>query len=215
MFTGLIEDLGTVRELRSAGTGGRLSVTTGIPAGELVLGESIAVNGVCLTVVSIGRDSFTADVSPETLEHSTLGRLAAGSRVNLERALRLGDRLGGHLVSGHIDGTGEIVGRVREANAVRFAIRAGEALTRYVVAKGSIAVDGISLTVNGVDGNRFELAVIPHTLEVTTLQGRQAGDQVNLEVDIIGKYVERLLGPGQASGAGGLALETLAKHGFL
>ena len=210
MFTGLIEDLGAVRELRPAGTGGRLSVTTGIPAGDLVLGESIAVNGVCLTVVSIGRDSFVADVSPETLERSTLGRLAAGSRVNLERALRLGDRLGGHLVSGHIDGTGEILGRVREANAVRFAIR-----TRYVVAKGSIAVDGISLTVNGVGGDRFEVAVIPHTLEVTTLQGRQAGDRVNLEVDIIGKYVERLLGPQQASGAGGLALETLAKHGFL
>lgn len=215
MFTGLIEDLGTVRELRTSGSGGRLTVATAIPAGELVMGESIAVNGVCLTVVAIGRDGFTADVSPETLECSTLGRLGAGSRVNLERALRLGDRLGGHLVSGHIDGTGEIVSRVRDANAERFTIRAGDDLTRYVVAKGSIAVDGISLTVNGVDGERFELTVIPHTLAVTTLHIRKVGDRVNLEVDIIGKYVERLLGSRPRRERGGLALETLAKHGFL
>jgi riboflavin synthase len=216
MFTGLIEDLGTVRELRRSGASARLAVATAIPAADLVLGESIAVNGVCLTVVTIGSDFFVADVSPETLDCSTLGQLTADRRVNLERALRLSDRLGGHLVSGHIDGIGEVAGRVRDGNAERFTIRAATSLTRYVVDKGSIAVDGISLTVNQVQGDRFELAVIPHTLEVTTLGGRRVGSAVNLEVDLIGKYVERLLGLRQESGnERGLGLETLAKHGFL
>lgn len=216
MFTGLIEDLGRVRELRLAAASAQLTVATAIPTESLVLGESIAVNGVCLTVVTIGRDSFTADVSPETLGCSTLGRLTTGSPVNLERALRLSDRLGGHLVSGHIDGTGEVVGRVREANAVRFTIRAEPALTRFVVAKGSIAVDGISLTANKTHEDRFELTIIPHTLDVTTLRDRQIGSAVNLEVDIIGKYVERFLGLRQEPDKGqGLDLEVLAKHGFL
>ena len=215
MFTGLIEDLGRVRELRRSGDSARLTVATSIPTRELILGESIAVNGVCLTVVTIGRDAFTADVSPETLACSTLGKLVNGSRVNLERALRLGDRLGGHLVSGHIDGVGEVLGRVLDANAVRFPLRAPAALSRYIVGKGSVAVDGISLTVNVSHGDRFELAIIPHTLEMTTLAERQVGSQVNLEVDIIGKYVERLLGFRESENAPGLGLETLAKHGFL
>lgn len=216
MFTGLIEDLGTVRGLQRAGAGGRLSVTTSIPATELVLGESIAVNGVCLTVVAIDDGGFTADVSPETLERSNLGGLRSGSAVNLERALRLGDRLGGHLVSGHIDGTGSIAERRQDGNAVRFALHAGWQICRYVVAKGSIAIDGISLTVNRVDEERFEVAIIPHTLAVTTLHDARPGRTVNLEVDIVGKYVERLLGPRQdPADGGGIDLDTLAKHGFL
>ena len=216
MFTGLIEDLGSVRELRLTGEGGQLTVATAIPATELVLGESIAVNGVCLTVVAISRDGFTADISPETLGHSTLGRLSTGSPANLERALRFGDRLGGHLVSGHIDGVGEIVERRKEANAVRYAVRAGREICRYIVAKGSVAIDGISLTVNQVTEERFEVAIIPHTLAATTLRQARVGQAVNLEVDVIGKYVERLLGPRQDAGTGaGIDLDTLAKHGFL
>ena len=216
MFTGLIEDLGTVRELRPAGSGARLTVATAIPGSELVLGESIAVNGICLTVVAIEGGAFTADVSPESLQRSTLGRLTAGNRVNLERALRLGDRLGGHLVSGHIDGTGEIVNRSTDGNAVRFTIRCGKEWGRYIVPKGSVAIDGISLTVNQVGADRFDVSIIPHTLGLTTLKDRQPGAQINLEVDVIGKYVERLLGPRDAAGeGGGLALQTLAKHGFL
>ncbi|AMV72184.1 riboflavin synthase [Desulfuromonas carbonis] len=216
MFTGLIEDLGTVRELRPSGTGARLTVATAIPWNELVLGESIAVNGICLTVVAIDRGAFAVDVSPETLQRSTLGRLASGNRVNLERALRLGDRLGGHLVSGHIDGTGEVVARVPDSNAIRFTIGCGGNLSRYIVPKGSVAIDGISLTVNQVEGDRFEVSIIPHTLAMTTLKHREPGARVNLEVDVIGKYVERLLGPRETPGeGGGLALETLAKYGFL
>ncbi len=216
MFTGLIEDLGTVRELRPSGAGARLTVSTAIAGNEMTLGESIAVNGICLTVVAIDRGAFSVDVSPETLQRSTLGRLGAGHRVNLERALRLGDRLGGHLVSGHIDGTGEIAARTKDSNSIRFTISCSKDLSRYIVPKGSVAIDGISLTVNQVEEDRFDVSIIPHTLEMTTLKHREPGARVNLEVDVIGKYVERLLGPRETPGkGGGLALETLAKHGFL
>jgi len=216
MFTGLIEDLGTIRELRRGSDAVRLAVTTTIPAAELTLGESIAVNGICLTVTDIRADGFRADVSPETVERSTLGALGPGSRVNLERALRLGDRLGGHLVSGHVDGVATVTSRRRDRNAVRFMFRAAEGVCRYLVEKGSVAIDGLSLTVNRVSGQEFEVSVIPHTLALTTLQFRDAGDAVNVEVDLIGKYVERLLQrrDDPVSGAG-LGLEALAKHGFL
>lgn len=216
MFTGLIEDLGTVRELRKSADSVRLTVATGIAMTELELGESIAVNGICLTVVSFGDGQFSADVSPETVSCSTLSALASGSRVNLERALRFGARLGGHLVSGHVDIVGTVVALVRDGNAYRFTFQLPVEVNRYVVEKGSVAIDGISLTVNSVTEDTFSVAIIPHTLAETTLKDRQVGSRVNIETDIIGKYVERLLSP--ASGGekrSPVDLEFLAKHGFL
>ncbi|OHB27364.1 MAG: riboflavin synthase subunit alpha [Desulfuromonadaceae bacterium GWC2_58_13] len=216
MFTGLIEDLGTVRELRKSADSVRLTVATGIPMSEIELGESIAVNGICLTVVAFGDGQFSADVSPETVSRSTLAFLVPGSRVNLERALRLGGRLGGHLVSGHVDGVGTVVSLTRDGNAYRFTFRLSAEVNRYVVEKGSIAIDGISLTVNRVTEDTFSVAIIPHTLAETTLKDRQVGATVNIETDIIGKYVERLMGraPG-GEPRSPVDLEFLAKHGFL
>ena len=216
MFTGLIEDLGTVREFRQGAESIRLTVGTGIPMAELQLGESIAVNGICLTVISFGGGVFTADVSPETLDRTSLGGLAPGARVNLERALRLSDRLGGHLVSGHVDALATITERRRDANAIRFTFALPEAVNRYLVEKGSVAIDGISLTINAVADQTFSVAVIPHTLEMTTLKEKSVGARVNIEVDIIGKYVERLMG-GREQGPEKkpLNLDFLAKHGFL
>ncbi len=162
MFTGLIEDLGTLRELRLGSSQAHLIVATNLPMAELTLGESIAVNGVCLTVTSFGEGAFTADVSPETLDCTSLGRLSRGSRVNLERALRLSDRLGGHLVSGHVDGLAKITDLYRDGNAWRFTFKADAAVMDFLVAKGSVAIDGISLTVNEVSEDIFSLAIIPH-----------------------------------------------------
>lgn len=215
MFTGLIEDLGTVRELRRESNRVRLTVGTAIPAAELHLGDSVAVNGICLTVVDIGTGSFTADVSPESLECTTLGELSAGSRVNLERALRLNDRLGGHLVSGHVDAVATIGERLQDRNAIRFTFRLPAAVNRFVAEKGSIAIDGVSLTVNSVTEETFAVAVIPHTLAMTTLQEKKTGDCVNIETDLIARYIARLLGVEGAKPAGSLNLDFLAKHGFL
>lgn len=216
MFTGLIEDLGTLRELRREGDVVRLTIATAIPAAELKLGESIAVNGICLTVVAIGGGTFSADVSPETLERSTLGEISPGRMVNLERALRLCDRLGGHLVSGHVDAVATIVEAIRDKNAVRFTFRLPAAVNRYVAEKGSVTIDGISLTVNAVTAETFGVAVIPHTLAMTTLREKQAGARVNVEIDLLSRYVARLLeGGGSAPAGRRLDLEFLAKHGFL
>jgi len=215
MFTGLIEDLGTLRELRRGSSQVRLTVETAIPAAELHLGDSVAVNGICLTVVDIGHGSFTADVSPETLECSTLGDLSAGSRVNLERALRLSDRLGGHLVSGHVDAIATISERIEDRNAIRFTFRLPAAVNRFVAEKGSVAIDGISLTVNAVSDDTFAVAVIPHTLAMTTLREKKSGDRVNIETDLIARYIARLLGVEKAQQRDPLNLEFLAKHGFL
>jgi len=216
MFTGLIEDVGTVRELRQSADSVRLKVATAIPMHELELGESIAVDGICLTVVQFGDGFFAADVSPETVSRSTLGALTPGRRVNLERALRLGARLGGHLVSGHVDAVATVTALVRDGNAYRFTFKLAPEVNRYVVDKGSIAIDGISLTVNSVTEDTFSVAIIPHTLEATTLKDRQVGSQVNIETDIIGKYVERLLGRDAGGGArSAVDLDFLAKHGFL
>jgi riboflavin synthase len=217
MFTGLIEDLGTVRQLQTGAENGRITIATGLPMSEIAVGDSIAVNGVCLTVTSFGGGLFSADVSPESLLRTTLGGLNPGQRVNLERALRLSDRLGGHLVSGHVDGVGTVLERFRDRNAVRFTFQLPRDLSRYLVEKGSVAVDGISLTVNAVGEDTFDVAVIPLSLAKTTLQDRPVGARVNIETDILGKYVERLLSnrgtesPETAS----LGLEFLAKHGFL
>jgi riboflavin synthase len=215
MFTGLIEDLGTLRDIRTGSDQARLTVTTGLPMTELTVGESIAVNGVCLTVTSFGEGAFTADVSPETLGCTSLGHLSRGSRVNLERALRLSSRLGGHLVTGHVDGQGRIVERRKDGNAWRFKFQTDTSVCSLLVAKGSVTIDGISLTVNEVFDDAFSLAIIPHTLSMTTLQDRNVGDDVNIETDLIGKYVARYLQGGPAPKPPGVTMDLLAKNGFL
>ncbi len=216
MFTGLIEDLGEIRELRKGSDSVRLTVATRIPMDEIRLGDSIAVNGICLTVVSFGGGLFSADVSPETVRCTTLSELGSGSIVNLERALRLSDRLGGHIVSGHVDAVATVTERLQDRNAVRFTFRLSPAANRYLVEKGSVAIDGISLTVNAVTDEGFSVAIIPHTLARTTLNDKGVGGRVNIETDIIGKYVERLFG-GRCSDSSArpVDFEFLAKHGFL
>lgn len=216
MFTGLIEDLGTLRRFQKTGDSGRITVATGIPMQEIVMGESIAVNGVCLTVVAFGNGTFTADVSPESLGRTNLGQLHVGSRVNLERALRLSDRLGGHIVSGHVDAQGLVIERFQDQNAVRFHIEVPTAQMRYLVEKGSVTVDGISLTVNAVAERSFGIAVIPHSLARTTLQWCEPGTRVNIETDILGKYVERLLHPAASEPEKSpIDLDFLARNGFV
>ncbi|NIP48510.1 MAG: riboflavin synthase [Gammaproteobacteria bacterium] len=215
MFTGLIEDVGTVRDIRISADQAVLSVKTAIPMSELKLGESIAINGVCLTVTQFGDGLFCADVSPETLNCTTLGKLSNGSRVNLERALRLTDRLGGHMVTGHVDGLAKVVERRQEGNAWRFSFQADESLCALLVAKGSVAIDGISLTVNEVAAESFSLAIIPHTLNMTTLDEFKVGDNVNVETDLIGKYVAKFIANNGTGKPQGVTMETLAKHGFL
>jgi riboflavin synthase len=194
MFTGIVEELGEVVEITGDGESGRLAVRGRVVTADARHGDSIAVNGVCLTVVQTRGDVFTADVMAETLKRSDLGQLRAGDRVNLERAATLGTRMGGHLVQGHADGTGTVLSKVpgREWTAVRFSLPPG--LSRYVVEKGSITVDGVSLTVVGVAEESFEVGLIPTTLALTTLGHKEVGDPVNLEVDVIAKHVERLLG---------------------
>jgi riboflavin synthase len=216
VFTGLIEDLGTLRRFQKSGDSGRITIATAFPMQEIVMGESIAVNGVCLTVVDFGGGSFTADVSPESLARTNLGQLNTGSRVNLERALKLSDRLGGHIVSGHVDTQGVVTERRQDQNAVRFTIEVPQSQIRYLVEKGSVAIDGISLTVNAVAEQTFSVAVIPHSLAKTTLQWCEPGVRVNVETDILGKYVERLLRPAQSTPKeGSISLDFLAKNGFM
>lgn len=218
MFTGIIEAVGTLADLQRRGADLRLRLHTGkLDLSDAKLGDSIAVNGVCLTVVELPGDGFWADVSGETLAHTTLGGLSTGEAVNLERALTPTTRLGGHLVSGHVDGVGEVARRSDDGRSVRFVIRAPAELARYIARKGSICVDGISLTVNGVDGNEFELNIVPHTLAETTMHRFQSGRRVNLEVDIIARYLERMLqgGQGTADTGNGITRELLARHGFV
>lgn len=195
MFTGLVEDIGTIERLDRRSDAVILTIAPGsMDPAELALGESVAIDGVCLTVTERDARTFTVLAGGETLRRTNLGALRVRSRVNLERAMRVGDRLGGHLVSGHVDAVGEIASRRDLGANVDIAIRAPAEALRYVVEKGSITVDGISLTVNRVDDYSFAVALIPHTVEKTTLASRRAGDRVNLEVDVIGKYVEKLLG---------------------
>ena len=195
MFTGIIEGVGRIAALEARGGDVRLRVDAGSLAFDAVqLGESIAVNGVCLTVVEFDAASFAADASNETLSLTTLGSLRAGAPVNLERAMRPTDRLGGHLVSGHVDGVGSVVHTWDDGRAQRWVFAAPAALRRYIAAKGSICVDGVSLTVNEVDADGFEVALIPHTISHTAFAQTRAGDAVNLEIDLVARYVERLLG---------------------
>lgn len=193
MFTGIVEETGKIRSAQTGGTSGRLDIEADIVIEGTKIGDSIAVNGVCLTVVELGTDGFTADVMPETVERSSLGKCRPGDKVNLERAMAADGRFGGHIVSGHIDGTGRIESLEDDGIAVWVSIRAEKALLKYIVEKGSVAIDGISLTVAYVDGDRFKVSVIPHTGEATMLLEKKPGDTVNLENDIIGKYVDKLM----------------------
>jgi riboflavin synthase len=201
MFTGIVQAIGRIKSSAPAAPGRRLEIAAGaLPLDDVRLGDSIAVAGVCLTVTAQREGAFCVDVSPETLAHTTLGARAAGARVNLEKALRLADRLGGHLVSGHVDGVGEVLARETRAEYVFFRLRAPTSLARYIAHKGSICVEGVSLTVNRVEGADFELLLIPHTLRETTLDELCPGQCANLEVDLIARYLERMLEPASQTG---------------
>lgn len=198
MFTGLVEEVGTVAGIRRGRCSAVLSIRAERVLEGLRIGDSVAVDGVCLTVIDIARDGFSADAMHETLRRSTLATARPGRCVDLERALKLGDRLDGHIVAGHVDGTGRIAARTRDDNAVWYEIEAPAQVTRYVVEKGSVAIDGVSLTVAELTPAGFKVSIIPHTLAATALVDRLPGDAVNLEADIVGKYVERLLDPYRA-----------------
>ena len=218
MFTGIIEAIGSIRALTPKGGDVRVYVETGkLDLTDVKLGDSIAVNGVCLTAVALPGDGFWADVSRETLARTAFIDFKTGSKVNLEKALTPTSRLGGHLVSGHIDGVGEIIARADNARAVQFTIRAPRELAKYIAHKGSITVDGTSLTVNAVNGAEFELTIVPHTLAETIMVDYRAGRQVNLEVDLLARYLERLLLGDKAvePAASGLTASFLAEHGYL
>ena len=211
MFTGIIEEIGKISNIKRGARSAILSIQASKVLEDAHLGDSIRVNGVCLTVTTLNGDVFTADVMNETLSRSSLGSLRAGSPVNLERAMAAGGRFGGHIVSGHIDGTGRIASVTRDDNAVWFRIMADKKLLRYIVEKGSIAIDGISLTVAKTDSESFSVSIIPHTIGQTILGTRKVGDTVNLENDIIGKYVEKLMQNDES----GVTLDLLAKNGFM
>jgi riboflavin synthase len=214
MFTGLVEDVGRVEriDVLPSRKGLRLAIAAHLLDEELPVGASLATDGVCLTVTAWKRGAVGCEVGPETIERTTLGELRVGAAVNLERPLKLGDRLGGHLVAGHVDGTGRVADVRPRGEAVDFTIGAAPELLRYVVEKGSIAVDGISLTVNRVDAAGFSVSIIPHTQLATTLGQKSPGARVNLEVDLIGKYVEKLVGPWRGPG---LTIEKLKEHGHV
>jgi riboflavin synthase len=210
MFTGIIAAMGSIRRVTRKGEDALLEVEGAMPLEDIRIGDSIAVNGACLTVTNKADRHFTADVSAETLSRTNLGFLRAGDRVNLEKALRFNDFLGGHLVLGHVDGQGKLREKASKTNSIIFGIEIPEGLMRYIVEKGSVAVDGVSLTVNRCEKNKFYVNMIPHTAQVTTLGFKKAGDAVNIETDIIGKYVERFMQPRK-----GMDMGFLAEHGFL
>ena len=211
MFTGIIKAKGTISAMEKRGGDVRLSVRSdGLPWAEYEVGESIAVNGVCLTAVALREDGFDTDVSVETLDVTALGGLSTGSEINLEPSISLGERLGGHLVSGHVDCTGKIVSSTADARSIRLAIEIPREYARYVAKKGSVCVDGVSLTVNEVSGNTFELNIIPHTADVTIIGDYAPGTVVNIEVDLLARYLERLL----SKDGDGISIEFLKAHGY-
>lgn len=219
MFTGIIQAVGSIASMQDIGGDKRVRLNTAeLELASVELGDSIAVSGVCLTVIEKHSGGFSADVSGETLSRTSLGNLKKNSPVNLEKAVTPTTALGGHLVSGHVDGLGEIINRQADARSIKFSVRTPAALARYIAEKGSICIDGISLTVNAVDGDVFELNIVPHTLEQTTMAGFSIGTQVNLEVDIIARYLERLLLGDKAAQAGSSGTELtqafLAENGF-
>ncbi|GIW46580.1 MAG: riboflavin synthase subunit alpha [Deltaproteobacteria bacterium] len=209
MFTGIVEDVGEIKNIVSKEKEVLFTIKTGsIDVKEVSLGESIAVNGTCLTVIAKGDDSFTVEASYETLRRTNLSSLGIGSKVNLERSLKVGGRLGGHILSGHIDGVGRVESLKREGESLEVWFEVPKELSKYIVEKGSIAVDGVSLTVNQVKGNRFSVVIIPYTQRATTFSGLKTGDLVNIECDILAKYVEKLIGEGKE---GKESLEELIK----
>lgn len=217
MFTGIIEAVGKIVSLEQHGGDARLCLHTGaLDMADVRHGDSIAVNGVCLTVIEFKPSSFCADVSGETMACTTLGGLHAGDAVNLEKALLAISRLGGHLVSGHVDGIGVVLERESQARSVRLRVQVPAELARYIAAKGSVCMDGVSLTVNRVEGAVFDVNIVPHTAQATTLGAYVAGGRVNVEVDLIARYLERLLrGQGREDDSGTVTREFLAQHGFL
>jgi len=211
VFTGIIKAQGRIAAIEKRGGDVRLRVTAdGLPWPDYAVGDSIAVNGVCLTAVRLLEDGFDTDVSVETLDVTTLKHLEVGDSVNLEPALRVGDALGGHLVSGHVDGIGRMTARSDDARSIRMTFELPAELARYVARKGSICVDGVSLTINEVSGNTFGLNIIPHTAEMTTMGNYEVGTAVNIEVDLLARYIERMLG----NDAGGLSIDFLREHGY-
>jgi riboflavin synthase len=218
MFTGIIEAVGTVAALESRGSDVRVTIRSGkLDLNDVKLGDSIAVNGICLTAVALPGDGFVADVSNETMRRSAFVDLKSGSRVNLEKALTPTTRLGGHLVSGHVDGVGELLSLDNDGRSVKMRIQAPAELAKYIAEKGSITVDGVSLTVNAVNGALFDLNIVPHTMQETTLLDFSVGQRINLEVDLIARYLERLLLGDKASQgkSEGITMAFLAEHGFM
>ncbi len=217
MFTGIVEEVGSVREIVHGSMSIRLSISCIKILDDVSIGDSIAVNGICLTVTDIGTGCFSADVMPETMRKTGLEKLKIAERVNLERALRLSDRLGGHILTGHIDGTGTIIGRTEEGNAIWLTIQAPDEVLKYIVMKGSVALDGTSLTVAYTDNRAFKVSLIPLTAEKTNLGSKRAGDKINIECDVIGKYVEKLTKGynGRQSGKKDISTDFLRENGFI
>jgi riboflavin synthase len=221
MFTGIIEGQGNIAAIRSSGQGNRVTIEAGFSLDQTKVGDSISVNGACLTAVKIEDRRFEVDVSPETLKTTIFDQAKVGDRVNLERAMRFSDRIDGHLVSGHVDGTGILKQREILGNAIIVTIEAAESLTRYMIAKGSVALDGISLTINSSNAGSFSISIIPHTAKLTTIGTKNRGDRVNIETDMIGKYVERFLsgvsqtGKDQILKRSTIDQEYLLKTGFI
>lgn len=215
MFTGIIEEKGTVVTVKKSVVSSRITFSASIVTSDIHEGDSIAVNGVCLTATDISSNNFTADVMAETMRRSSLGSLKPGDHVNMERAMLCGGRFGGHIVSGHIDGTGQIVSLKREENAVWVKISAESKIMRYIIEKGSVALDGISLTVATVSDKDFSVSIIPHTGDETTLLAKKPGDIINIECDMIGKYVEKFLVTPEKSQKSNITSEFLMKNGFM
>ena len=213
MFTGIVEEVGTIKHIKRGQNSAILTIQAKTVLEETWLGDSIAVNGICLTVTRLFPDGFSADVMHETLNRSSLARLTEGSMVNLERAMAANGRFGGHIVAGHVDGVGHIANIRKDDTAVWYTVHAGPEILRYVVEKGSITIDGISLTVAAVDGERFSVSTIPHTVAQTNLNQRRRGDSVNLETDVVGKYIEKLLRP-EPPKQNTLTKEMLLRCGF-
>lgn len=211
MFTGIVRTKGTIGAIEKRGGDVRMTITApDLPWGDYEVGDSISVSGVCLTAVELLADGFVTDVSVETLNVTTLKQVGQGDAVNLEPALRVGDALGGHLVSGHVDGIGVVISRSEDARSIRLAFEVPTELARYIAKKGSVCVDGVSLTINGVSGNTFSLNIIPHTAEVTTMGAYDAGTNVNIEVDLLARYIERMLG----NDADRVSIDFLREHGY-
>ncbi len=220
MFTGIIERFGTIKRITSRQEGRILTIATDRVLEGTKIGDSIAVNGACLTVTSIAGNVFTVDMAPETVDRTTFKHAAAGTRVNIERALRLSDRLDGHLVSGHIDGTGRISSMTKRSNAVIVMVDVEKKLAADMIEKGSVAIDGISLTINQCSDTDFEVSIIPHTADITTIGQKSAGDAVNIETDMIGKYIRKMMQTGMSASKApsdkrDISLDLLARNGFL